>query len=84
MHFGLHDYGRARPALGLSCLALCLLLAGCAEQEMDKQPKYQRLYQESTFFADGQSVRPLVAGTVARGQQRTDRAYYEESVGRPS
>lgn len=80
MHFGLHDYRRARPASWLPCLALLLLLAGCAEQEMDKQPKYQRPYQESTFFADGQSARPLVAGTVARGQARTDRAYYEGKV----
>jgi len=66
--------GSLRLAGWLSCVTL---LAGCAENEMDKQPKYQRPYQESKFFADGQSSRPLVAGTVARGQLRIDRPLYE-------
>ena len=60
--------------LALSCLAL---LAGCAEQEMDQQPKYQRPYQESEFFADGRSSRPLLPGTVARGHAGTNRPYSE-------
>jgi mono/diheme cytochrome c family protein len=58
-------------------LGCATLLAGCNYQEMARQPKYQRPYQESTFFADGQSSRPLVPGTIAQGQLRTDRAYYE-------
>ena len=62
-------------------LLACALLAGCAEQEMAQQPKYQRPYQESTFFEDGQSSRPLVFGTVARGQLWTDRAYAEGMSG---
>lgn len=69
---------RRRTACVLPCLAL---LAGCYEQEMATQPKYQRPYQPSAFFADGQSSRPLVAGTVARGQLRTDRAHYEAMAG---
>jgi mono/diheme cytochrome c family protein len=44
---------------------------------MASQGKYQRPYQASDFFDDGQSARPLVAGTVARGQLRVDRAYFE-------
>lgn len=39
-------------------------LAGC-HTDMWVQPKV-RPYQESDFFLDGQSARPLVAGTVAR------------------
>ncbi len=39
-------------------------LAGC-HVDMWVQPKVKP-YQESDFFADGQSARPLVAGTVAR------------------
>ncbi|WP_422924304.1 c-type cytochrome [Singulisphaera sp. PoT] len=58
-----------------------VLLAGCAENEMDKQPKIQRPYQVSSFFSDGRSARPLVAGTVARGQLRTDTAYYAGKSG---
>jgi mono/diheme cytochrome c family protein len=51
--------------------ALCiLLLAGC-QQKMGDQPSYRPL-QPSAFFADGRSSRPLVEGTVARGQLETD------------
>ncbi|MGE5755555.1 MAG: c-type cytochrome [Planctomycetaceae bacterium] len=69
----------ARPWAGwlLPCLAL---LVGCSEQDMVTQPKY-KTYQESSFFADGMSARPLVAGTVARGQLRTDTAYYQGKSG---
>jgi mono/diheme cytochrome c family protein len=45
-------------------------LAAC-RQDMHDQPKYEPL-GESTFFADGLSARPPVAGTVARGQLRED------------
>src|SRR5213079_274138 len=38
---------------------------------MHNQPKYIPL-RESTFFADLRSARPLVPGTVARGQLRED------------
>lgn len=49
---------------------LCVSVAGC-RQDMHDQPKYIPLRQ-STFFADQRSARPLVAGTVARGQLRDD------------
>jgi mono/diheme cytochrome c family protein len=58
-----------------AAIVLSLLLAGCAENEMDNQPKYQRPYSASAFFADGQSSRPVVFGTVARGQLRIDSKY---------
>jgi mono/diheme cytochrome c family protein len=38
---------------------------------MHDQPKYTPL-RASTFFDDGRSARPLVAGTVARGHLRQD------------
>jgi len=55
-------------------LAVCVAVAGC-DQRMRYQPKYKPL-QESDFFADGRSVRPLVAGTVARGDLRDDRMLF--------
>lgn len=58
-----------------STIVVFLLLTGCDQQDMVVQPKFRPL-QESSFFADGQASRPLVAGTVARGQLRTDRAFY--------
>ena len=42
---------------------------------MAEQPSCRPL-KPSEFFADGQSARPLVAGTVARGQLRLDRAFF--------
>ena len=46
------------------------LLAGC-QQKMAKQPSH-RPFEPSNFFADGQSARPQVFGTVAHGHLRTD------------
>jgi len=51
-------------------LLLCVSAAGC-RQDMHDQPKYIP-FRQSTFFADQRSARPLVAGTVARGQLRDD------------
>jgi hypothetical protein len=52
-------------------VSLCLsLITGC-RQDMHDQPRYEP-FEASAFFADGRSVRPLVPGTVARGQLRTD------------
>jgi mono/diheme cytochrome c family protein len=50
------------------------MLAGC-QQKMAKQPSYKPL-QAASFFADGKIARPLVPGTVARGNLRTDRALF--------
>ena len=46
---------------------------------MHDQPKYIPL-RMSTFFADVRSARPLVAGTVARGQLRDDTLRYTGKV----
>jgi mono/diheme cytochrome c family protein len=42
------------------------LIAGCRKQDMQDQPR-QDTMDESRFFPDGQSARPLVEGPVARG-----------------
>jgi cytochrome c553 len=51
-----------------------LLFAGC-EQKMADQPRYEPL-AHSTFFGDNRAARPLVEGTVARGQLRSDDLLY--------
>jgi mono/diheme cytochrome c family protein len=43
---------------------------------MDNQPK-ARPQSESDFFYDGASMRVPVPGTVARGELREDRAFFE-------
>jgi hypothetical protein len=60
-------------------LALIALLAAC-RQDMHDQPKYEPL-EQSTFFADGRSERPLVPGTVARGRLFEDAHLYTGKVG---
>lgn len=58
--------------LGRLVFASALLLTAAAcRQDMHDQPKYRGL-RGSTFFADGQSARPLVNNTVARGQLKED------------
>ncbi len=52
----------------------CLLLAGC-RQDMHDAARYDPL-EASAFFSNGQSARPLVANTVARGQLRADDHLY--------
>jgi len=47
--------------------AFCLLLLAACRQKMFNQPRYDPL-EPSTFFADGMSARPRIAGTVARGE----------------
>ncbi|HVR85355.1 MAG TPA: cytochrome c [Planctomycetota bacterium] len=53
---------------------------GC-DQAMSEQP-HRRPLQPSRFFVDGQSSRPLVAGTVAQGQLRLDDHLYRGIVGK--
>ena len=57
--------------IAAACLGILLLVLTSCRQEMYDQPRYDPL-QESTFFEDGRSARPLVPGTVARGQIRDD------------
>lgn len=66
----------------LSCWLLAgvagLALVGC-QQDMATQPYYQPL-EENRLFADKRASRPLVAGTVARGDLREDDAYFTGRV----
>jgi mono/diheme cytochrome c family protein len=55
-------------------LIALVFLTGC-RQDMHDQPYYRPL-SSSRFFADGRSARPLIQGTVARGQLRTDSKLY--------
>jgi mono/diheme cytochrome c family protein len=62
-------------------LALALLLAGVAacRQDMHDQPKYEPL-EAGAMFNDGQSARPLVEDTVARGHLDEDELFYTGKV----
>lgn len=59
----------------LTALTLALLLTVGCRQDMNDQHKVTP-YQKSTFFTDGRGDRPVVPGTVARGQLRTNDVFY--------
>lgn len=64
--------------LAMLWLSAALGTAAC-NQMMNDEPRYKPL-ASSDFFADGQSARPQVEGTVARGHLRLDRALYTGKV----
>jgi len=59
-------------------LALATFALGC-RMDMHQQPKYKPL-AETGFFDDQRSERPVVEGTVARGELRTDEQLYTGKV----
>ena len=65
----------------VGALLFCAILAIGCRQDMHDQSKYEPL-EASTFFGDNRASRPLVEGTVARGQLREDRHFFEGKVGK--
>lgn len=63
----------------VTLLAVGLAALGC-RQDMHDQPKYKP-FRSSAFFGDERSARPLVEGTVARGQLRDDPVYFTGKQG---
>jgi mono/diheme cytochrome c family protein len=64
-----------KSALVLLLIAHCILLTVSCRRDMQDQPK-MKPYRSSTFFTDGQSSRPPVAGTVARGFLKADTEFF--------
>jgi mono/diheme cytochrome c family protein len=61
-------------------LALFIVSTTACRQDMHDQPRFEPL-EGSTFFQDGRASRPLVEGTVARGQLHLDEHLYSGKVG---
>jgi mono/diheme cytochrome c family protein len=69
--------------MAIAC-ALMLLTGGCWKENMGSQPKVKP-EQESVFFADGSTARPLPLGVIPRGGLRLDSLLYYGFVnGKPS
>jgi hypothetical protein len=65
--------------LAIAALTLALIgLAGC-RQDMHNQPKFIPL-RENNFYSDGRSARPIIEGTVARGDLEQDTYYYTGKI----
>ena len=61
-----------KPSGGVIVVVIAIALTGSAcRQDMHDQPKYTPL-RSTPFFGDVRSARPLIAGTVARGQLHED------------
>jgi hypothetical protein len=71
--------GGRRGGLAAACLIVGLAGAGC-RQDMHQAPRYDPL-EKSEFFADQRASRPLIDGTVARGQLRADKVFYTGKQG---
>ena len=63
----------------LPLAGLVLITAGC-RQDMHNQPKF-RPYTYSGFWNDARSMRPPVDHAIARGQLKTDSAFYRGRSG---
>jgi hypothetical protein len=69
-----------RLMLASATMVLLLALSAC-RADMQDQPRYNPL-RKSSFFSDDRSSRPLVAGTVARGDLRADNYFYSGFIGK--
>ena len=69
-----NSFTRSQPSAS-RLLLLCLLLLPACRQQMADQPRYDPL-EESSFFADHRSARPLPIGVVARGFLNADEHLY--------
>jgi hypothetical protein len=61
------------------CLAVSVGVFSACRLDMHVQPKYKP-YEQSSFFSDGRSERPIVPGTVARGHLHTDELLYTGKI----
>jgi mono/diheme cytochrome c family protein len=64
-----------RVALAAALGSMSLLTACGIRLDMHDQPKFKPL-RENDFYADGRASRPVVDGTVARGQLANDELFY--------
>lgn len=64
----------------LAPLLIAIAITSACRLDMQVQPRENPL-AHSDFFADGRSARPLVEGTVARGQLHEDTYFYTGKIG---
>ena len=74
---GARDLARSLIVL---CIFIIVALASACRLDMHVQPRENPL-SRSDFFADHRSARPLVEGTVARGDLRADSYFYTGKIG---
>ncbi len=68
------------PRYGLLAVAALTLFVSSCRLDMHVQPRENPL-SRSDFYADQRSARPLIEGTVARGQLDADTYFYTGKIG---
>jgi mono/diheme cytochrome c family protein len=78
---------KATKYLFFAAIALPMVLMSCRGQISEKPPVHPNMnmdqqnrfepQEQNTFFEDGRAMRQPVEGTVARGNLRQDKAYYQ-------
>lgn len=63
----------------LPCVVLIVMTTSACRLDMHVQPRFNPLARND-FFADQRSARPLVEGTVARGDLRADAYFYTGKI----
>jgi Cytochrome C oxidase, cbb3-type, subunit III len=71
---------RPSPAVFIAVLLVLGSLASGCRLDMHVQPRYNPLAR-SDFFPDHRSARPLIEGTVARGQLHQDTYFHTGKIG---
>jgi hypothetical protein len=71
---------RLPKALSFATLLILVGLTSACRLDMHVQPRQNPL-SKSDFFADQRSARPLVEGTVARGELHEDAYFYTGKIG---
>src|ERR1700690_2625651 len=61
-------------------IVLTVMSTSACRLDMHVQPRYNPL-AKSDFFPDQRAARPLVEGTVARGDERVDAYFYTGKIG---
>jgi len=72
--------GKGGRLVSLTLLCLAILSTSACRLDMHIQPRYNPL-AKSDFFPDQRAARPLVDGTVARGDERADTYFYTGKIG---
>jgi hypothetical protein len=63
----------------LSIIILLALATTACRQDMHDQPRFEPL-EKNDFYTDGRASRPVIAGTVARGQLNIDDHFYTGKI----
>src|ERR1035438_6332298 len=72
--------GRRNRRAGYALLLLAIVTTAGCRLDMHVHPRYNPL-AKSDFFSDQRTARPLVEGTVARGDERADTYFYTGKIG---